>query len=543
MRRLAISCALAAMLALAFAVPAAAAASEPQVRVSHGDPFAGCVGVGADPALGGVNYPNAEVEPFVSGNPRNTRNLIAVWQQDRWNDGGAKGLVAGWSVDGGRAWSQTPLPFSACAASVGAQVAPFDRSSDPWVSIGPDGTAYGQGLVFDANDNHNGVASAISTDGGRTWGHLRLVIDDPASDPALPLDDKNSVTADPLVAGTAYAVWDRLVDVPCGAATPRALEVDDHPSRERGSAAPAQVCATGPTLFSRTVDGGRTWSPPRVIVQTAVNAQTIGNQIVVSRTGTLFDFFDFIDAAGVFHAQQVFSRDRGVTWSQPQAVGDIETAALNPGRPGVVDPRNPTVQLRTSDILPEPAVDPVSGRLYLTWQDARFNGGVDDQVVIATSADPLGRTGSWTAPRLVNPRSDPAAFNQGVVVNRAGQVAVLFQDFRSLDHAPTSILPTDTWVRVLDGSRLDLEQETRVSRTFNFLAAPQAGGFFVGDYDAVTASPRTGGFTAVWVSTNCAGTSCTAIANASGAPTGGPDPTDVFGHRVAGGDDQGTDQD
>jgi len=542
MRRFALSGTIAVLVAFAFAAPAAASGG--QVLASHGDPYAACVGVGTDP-FGGVNNPNAEVEPSIAENPANTRNLVATWQQDRWNDGGAKGLASGWSADGGRTWHGTALPFSACAAPFFGQVAPFDRSSDPWVSIGPDGKVYDQGLVFNANDNHNGVASVTSVDGGRTWQNLRLLIDDPASDPTLPGDDKNSVTADPRLAGFAYGVWDRITIVPCdGAKADRTPELDDHPARSRGSAAAAPVCFSGPAFFSRTTDGGLTWEKARPIVPTGVDEQTIGNVIVVNqRTGALFDFFDFIDVNGVFHAEQVFSLDHGVTWSAPQTVGDIESAALNPGRGGVVDPRDPTVQMRTGDILPEPAIDPVSGRLYVVWQDARFNGGSNDQVVISTSRDPLGRTGSWTAPRLVNAKNDPAAFNASVVVNRDGQVAVLFQDFRNIDHAPSTILPTDTWVRVAEGPGLDFDREVHVGATFNILAAPTAGGFFVGDYNAIVASPKTGGFTAIWGSTDCADTSCTAISNPTGAPTGGPDPTDVFTQRVAGGNDGGDGQD
>jgi len=340
----------------------------------------------------------------------------------------------------------------------------------------------------------------------------------------------------------AYAVWDRIVLTECGSAVRRTEpEIDDHPAF-RGPDPAALNCFSGPTLFSRTTDGGRTWETARTIVPTGINEQTIGNQIVVNpRTGTLFDFFNFIDDAGIFHAQQIFSVDRGVHWSKPQAVGDIQTAGLTPGRGGVVDPRDATVNVRTGDIIPEPAIDPVSGRLYLTWQDARFNGGANDQVVISTSSDPLGRTGTWSAPRLVSPAGDPAAFNQDVTVNRQGQVAVVFQDFRNVAHAPANVLPTDVWVRVANGPSLNFTQETRVARTFNMLAAPVTGsGFFVGDYNSVVASPRTGAFTAVWVSTNCADTSCTARSNPTGAPTGGPDPTDAFTNRVAGGDDDGS---
>ena len=215
MKRFVVSGAIAAVFTMAFAGPAAAAGA--QVQTSHGDPFAACVGVGTD-TFGGVNNPGAEVEPWITENPRDTRNLVAVWQQDRWSDGGAKGLVAGWSADGGRSWHDSVLPFSQCAAPFTGTVAPFERASDPWVSTGPDGRIYAQGLVFNGNDNHNGVANVTSVDGGRTWQNLRLLIDDPASDPTLPVDDKNSVTADPATPGVAYAVWDRGVDVACGTA-------------------------------------------------------------------------------------------------------------------------------------------------------------------------------------------------------------------------------------------------------------------------------------------------------------------------------------
>jgi hypothetical protein len=50
-------------------------------------------------------YANAEVEARAAVNPVNPSNLVAAWQQDRWSDGGAQGLVAAASFDGGRTWS------------------------------------------------------------------------------------------------------------------------------------------------------------------------------------------------------------------------------------------------------------------------------------------------------------------------------------------------------------------------------------------------------------------------------------------------------
>src|SRR2546423_4507166 len=133
MRRLVLSGAIAAIVAFGIAGPASAAGARAQVLASRGDPFAACVGVGADGS--GLNHPNAEVEPWIADNPRSTRNLVATWQQDRWTDGGAKGLVAGWSLDGGRPWGETPLPFGQCAAPVPRQVAPVAATSNPRVPV------------------------------------------------------------------------------------------------------------------------------------------------------------------------------------------------------------------------------------------------------------------------------------------------------------------------------------------------------------------------------------------------------------------------
>src|SRR5215469_293626 len=63
------------------------------VTVSSTDPYANC-SIAGQP---GTNYPDAEVEPWVSVNPNNPNNVVGAWQQDRWSNGGARGLVAGFS--------------------------------------------------------------------------------------------------------------------------------------------------------------------------------------------------------------------------------------------------------------------------------------------------------------------------------------------------------------------------------------------------------------------------------------------------------------
>src|SRR4051794_11349476 len=92
-----------ALSAAGLAHPAAAATVGPLVKVSKSDPFAKC-----DPGNAGVppgtNYPNAEVEPYVIADPNNPDHLLAGWQQDRWSNGGSRGLVAGVSTNGGESW-------------------------------------------------------------------------------------------------------------------------------------------------------------------------------------------------------------------------------------------------------------------------------------------------------------------------------------------------------------------------------------------------------------------------------------------------------
>jgi len=538
-KRLIAACAVAG--AFAFA-PATTTLAGHMRGVSVGDPFASCVGVGGDTNKSGVNYASGEVEPWVADNPDNPRNLIGSWQQDRWSDGGAKGLVASYSFDSGKRWGETPLPFSLCAAPYyDGAVLQYDRTSDPWDSIGREGNAYAVSISFNANDNNNSVGAATSSDGGRTWRNTQTIIADSTDDPAQPFNDKESVTADPTTAGYAYAVWDRLANVACGPATPRRRpDSDDHKlahtaatAQIRAQAAQALDCFEGPTYFSRTTNGGRTWEPARPIVSNFVNQQTIGNQIVVDhRTGTLYDFFDYIDYRtnqnGDLYVEVVSSSDKGATWSAPQIVNTL-------GSVGVHDPKNPNNGLRTGDIIPEPAIDPNTGQLYVVWQDARFNGGQNDQVVIATSTAG-GLTGTWSSPRLVNPAGDPAAFTPAITVNDRGQVGVSYYDFRAPEPDPAAhILPTDTWLTTTDGPGVAFTRETRIGGPYNMLAAPQTapgngGGYFVGDYEGLTADVDGKFFHPFFVQTDCADNSCDAVGTPDGSPAG-PDSTDVFADR------------
>jgi Neuraminidase (sialidase) len=420
--------------------------------VTKNSPFAGC-GYGGP----GTNYTNAEVEPWVDVNPTNPQNIVGAWQQDRWSNGGAHGLAAGYSNDGGKTWNTTPLPFTKCAPGGLA----YERASDPWVSFGPDGTLYTIAITFNQSNNDNAVATATSFDGGKSWSNVSVL---QAEQNWQYFNDKESITADPVKAGTAYAIWDRLISP------------TDNPQ-----AVLHAYAYSGPTLFSKTTDYGKTWSKPQVIVDTAQNNQTIGNQIVVDpKTGTLYNFFNLIISTGPnkndTHGNNVAfnkSTDGGLTWSKPQIIAKL----------GVVDVTDPNTGdgLRTGDIIPEPAIDPATGRLYVVWQEAGFSGGTHSDIAISSSPDG-GAT--WSAPAKVNAAGGKQAFNPSVRVNASGTVAVTYYDFRSLTNE-TATLPTDYWfVSSKDGGQT-WGGETRLAGGFDMKSAPYAGGYFIGDYQGL----------------------------------------------------------
>ena len=202
--------ALVGALAMGAPVFAGPAAVGPLSTASVPSPFAACT-TGLDPGSPpGTNNVNAEVEPWVAVNPHAPGNVIGVFQQDRWSNGGARGLVTAVSFNGGASWTEPPAPhFSKCAGGTPANGGDYDRSSDPWVSIGPDGTAYQVSLSVNAAQTISAILSSTSTDGGLTWSEPATIQRD-VSPIGFVFNDKESVTADPTNASYAYVAWDRL---------------------------------------------------------------------------------------------------------------------------------------------------------------------------------------------------------------------------------------------------------------------------------------------------------------------------------------------
>jgi hypothetical protein len=260
-------------------------------------------------------------------------------------------------------------------------------------------------------------------------------------------NDKESVTADPTDAAYAYAVWDRLVTDQAGA-----------------------------SLMARTTNGGLSWEPARVVYDPGTAHQTINNQLVVLPDGSLVVFFSELGTAAdgktpIALMGIVRSTDKGLTWSPRIKVTDIQAV-------GTTDPRTGE-SLRDGGGLGQIAADR-SGKLYIVWQDARYTGA-RDAVLLTTSTDG-GLT--WSTPVRVNADPTVPAFTPAIALARDGTIGVTYYDLRSYASGSAALL-TDYWLaRSGDGVNW---VEVRAGGPFDMGFAPDAGGLFLGDYQALAA--------------------------------------------------------
>jgi hypothetical protein len=448
-----------AMVVLATVVPGASAAAGPRVSDVHalsGDsPFkSGGCGVPGRPTFG------SEAEPSLAVNPRDRKNLVAVWQQDRFAlDGGALSNVVSVSKNGGRSWHRVLVPrISRCTGGID------ERTSDPWLSFGPDGVVYLASLTFTENPALGAAGLAGPTnqlvsrsgDGGLTWSTPTTVVANGA------YNDREAITADPWKPGTAFEIWvNRL----------------------------GAFGETGVNQLVKTVDGGRTFSSVKATYTAAPTNLPDPTLLTVLPDGTLVNVFMLANISAVigpkvpFKVMAIRSIDDGANWSAPVTIAEVPPLAPYDS--------DTNVQVRAFPVV-STATGP-DGTVYVVWN--KIESEHRAAILISRSLD-SGRT--WSAPATV--RSIPAqAFLPSVAVDGDGAVGVLWDDFRR-DVAGDHQLTTDIWfASSRDGGRTF--RETHVSGPFNAAAAPSTSstsvaGRFLGDYQGFSALPT--GFAAVF---------------------------------------------
>jgi hypothetical protein len=279
-------------------------------------------------------------------------------------------------------------------------------------------------------------------------------------------------------AQNAYLVWDRLVS-PNANANPTAFL---HTPAFRG-----------PSWFSKTSDGGATWSPANIIFDPGQNNQTIDNEIVVPKTGTgagtLFDGFARIHNKRPKHpittydVAMIHSTDRGSTWSAPTIISSLVDAPVTIAGHLV----------RTGDILPQFTSDPSTGHMYVVWQDGRFSP--TGQAKIAFSESTNGGQ-NWSVPiRIDRSPGDTPAFTAQLTVNSDDTIGVTYYDLQHATPAQPGL--TDEYIVHCHAASADCTNpanwgaggETRLSTSgsFDMTTAPNAVGYFTGDYEGLAA--------------------------------------------------------
>jgi hypothetical protein len=392
---------------------------------------------------------DSQTEPMVSVNQSNRSNVVGMWQEDRWTSGGSRNLVLGTSFDGGKSWANIPLQGVGILAG-----GEFQRVTDPWVDFGPSNRVYAFSLGFDDTGPDNGLFVNTSIDGGLTWGAPVPVIIDRQFEF---FNDKNALAADDWSSspnrGNVYLAWDRLIEDPLGQ--------------------PFVGTYTGPAMFSRSTDGGASFSTPQVIFATGNNKQTIGNVPVAFPNGDVAVLGTYFENASLGKNSQhlwiAVSRNGGATFSAPRLVMEMQSLPV----PG----------LRTGDTVPMFAVAP-DGTLYATWQDVRFSNGKRTDVLVTSSRDE-GQT--WSMPVKANdtPAGAQDAFTPAIAVDARGRVGILYYDLRDDTSTKDGAFMTTEWLTTsTDGGRT-WSPSRRLTPAFDHAAAAPAGGFFLGDYQAL----------------------------------------------------------
>jgi BNR/Asp-box repeat protein len=376
-------------------------------------------------------------EPAIAVNPKDPDQLVTAWQIN---------ASVAYSRDGGHTWK------------VAEGTAPKDYRVAGDVSITYD--AQGHALLcyiaFDKlgtidywahGATRNGVFVRRSLDGGQTWEPEAMTVIAHDSTPDIPFEDKPWIVADTAGphAGNLYIGWTHF------------------------------TLSTSELFFSRSTDGGKTWSRPIKLNSASGlprddNGALEGFHGVVAPDGTLYTIWDNRD--GIMMA---VSRDGGLTFTKdrliiPAGPGyfGITGVFRSNGFPQIgIDPREFGARLKP------PHAPAQGGNLYVAWSDYT-NGDVD--VFVSSSAD-HGRT--WSKPVRVN--SDPVhnghdQFFQWMAVDPVnGAVELIFYDRRAENETTTVTL-----ARSLDDGKT-FQNYTWDSESF------EADGEFLGDYLAITA--------------------------------------------------------
>ena len=315
-----------------------------------------------DPFTNASSQHATAVEPdtFAHGG---TKTIVVVAQVGRFYDGGASGIGFATSKDAGATWTRGVIPGITVY-----QGGPWDRVSDPVIAYDAKHRVWLANTIGIEEIQGGGITVprvlVNRSSNGLTWGGP---IDVPPPEGGGSLD-KNWITCDSWRASPHF-----------------------------GSCYPGFDIPGGPLYFSRSTDGGLTWSTP---VATAQGARGVGVIPVVQPDGdVVVPYASPADG----EIQAVRSTDGGVSWSAPVTISRLFVHV-------------PAGRLRTHP-LPSAEVD-AAGEVYVVWHDCRFRARcASNDIVMSTSTDGV----TWSAVQRVpidRPTSTIDHFIPGLAVHR-----------------------------------------------------------------------------------------------------------------------------
>jgi hypothetical protein len=349
--------------------------------------------------------PDTQIEPSIAVNPNNPQNVVIGYQEGRVDGGGDATNGYAVTFDGGQTWTNGEMPGLTSYPDQ-TTTGPFDRASDAVVAFGPNNDVYFSSLVFNSESSslhtgngnvdslgqaaRSGMAINVSHNGGRTWSGPVFFDDDQLDG----LNDKNWVVVDNSSAaghhkGRVYVVWDRVI----------AGMVYDY-------------CDPDPVVGNSGCDNLSNWAfggKFQVDMLPTYVAEAIGSYPLVLPDGSLGIIFDSQEGGAPVGIQQDQSEtlltdtSSVLTSVVARGAGSVPFGApLVFGPPVAIAGNDSTgVRAQRAGSLPSAAVDPVSGTMYVAWEDGRLHTEANpvNDIMVSSSTDE-GLT--WSAPLKVN---------------------------------------------------------------------------------------------------------------------------------------------
>ncbi len=297
------------------------------------------------------NGPQAAVDPT---NP----NIVLVAYNDYTPNGHGGRYVPGYalSTDGGNTWSQPQTVHGLLKVDGGA----YDGAADPGVTYSANGNAYLVTTTFDDDDWNTAIYVTEMPSSSSSFGTPVKVVSYTDSQHVVEFARLTNVNST-----TLYLTFNAL------STTPQA------PDSSLASAWTSRL------YFTRSLDGGQTWSAPVAI---SAGQQDYWGVPAVNNT-TLFVFF-----SGALGLEMVQSSDGGATWTAPGCVkssstGTCQTMSTVGEQRGLNE-----VYINPG---PDAAVDPGSHSMYIVYDGGKVTMSSDNG---ATWSLPLDVLGSSYAP-------------------------------------------------------------------------------------------------------------------------------------------------